>query len=218
MRIVIVGGSKFGTATAEQLIEHGHEVVIIDRDRARLERLSETLDCGMIEGDGTSPSVLRDAQAGDDDVLIALTNASDDNILAALVGRSVGFGRVIPQIISPELMEVCTELDLTDTITPHATVARSLCRALEDKAEVSETLNLSRELRLKRLVVPEDWTGSGLGDLELPTSCKAIARIRDDTEVLVSQDTNLSSGDELLIAVETDAIGALEKIFDTGNL
>ena len=217
MRVVIVGGSKFGTATAEQLIDHGHEVVIIDRDRARLESLSETLDCGMVEGDGTSPSVLREARAGEDDVMIALTNASDDNILAALVARSVGFGRVIPQIISPELMEVCAELDLTDTITPHATVARSLCRALEDHAEVSETLNLSQDLRLKRVGMPEDWETCSLEDVDLPEACRPIARIREEKEVLASGDTELRAGDELLLAVETDAIDAVEKLFEDGN-
>lgn len=213
MRIVIIGGSKFGTATAERLIEQGHEVVIIDRDRARLERLAETLDCGMVEGDGTSPSVLREARASEDDVLIALTNASDDNILAALVGRSVGFARVIPQIISPELMEVCTELELTDTITPHATVARSLCRALEDHAEVSETLNLSNELRLKRIVMPEGWETTDLASLELPKNCRPIARIREEVETLATPESDLRAGDQLLVALATDSIEALENLF-----
>ncbi|WP_425038125.1 potassium channel family protein [Primorskyibacter sp. S187A] len=217
MRIVIVGGSKFGTATAQTLIEQDHEVVVIDRDRGKLERLAETLDCGMIEGDGTSPSILREAHASEDDVLIALTNASDDNILAALVGRSVGYGRVIPQIISPELLDVCAELDLADTITPHVTVAESICRALEEKSEMSEVMNLSNALRLKRLTVPEGVQDEALANLELPDHISLIARVRGDEEVLITTETHVQSGDEILLAVKKDDIEAVKDAVASWN-
>lgn len=213
MRIVIVGGSKFGVATVEQLIDKGHEVVLVDKDRAKLERLSEDFDCGLIEGDGTSPSVLREAHSGEDDVLIALTNASDDNILTALVARSVGFGRVIPQIVSPELLEVCAELELTDTITPHVTVAKSLCRALEEKTEVAEDLNLSHDLRLKRVEICDAHDGKTLDDIGLPDTMRAVAVISGETETLATPDTKLSAGAHVLCVAPHDKIDALKKAF-----
>ncbi|WP_147127092.1 potassium channel family protein [Shimia ponticola] len=213
MRIVIVGGSKFGVATAEEMIGNGHEIVLIDRSRERLERLSDQLDCGLIEGDGTSPSVLREAHSSERDVLIALTNASDDNILTALVGRSVGFQRVIPQIISPELLEVCAELELTDTITPHATVAKSLCRALEEDTEVTEQLNLSHDLRLMRVDVCDGLDGVALGDVDVPERARAVAFISGEDEVLASADTRLSANAHVLFAVHKDDTKALKKAF-----
>ncbi|WP_415922112.1 potassium channel family protein [Tateyamaria sp. SN6-1] len=213
MRIVIVGGSKFGVATAEQMIEHGHDVVLIDKDRDRLEKLSEQLDCGLIEGDGSSPSVLREAFSDKEDLLIALTNASDDNILTALVARSVGFGRVIPQIISPELLEVCSELELNDTITPHATVARSLCRALEEDTEVTEDLNLSGALRLKRVEVPEALDGKTLRDLDTPQSARPVALIDGEDEMLADADATLRAGMHVLFVVERERVKALEACF-----
>lgn len=215
MRIVIVGGSKFGLATAEQMIEHGHEVVLVDKDRTKLERLCEQLDCGLIEGDGTSPAVLREAYSGENDLLIALTNASDDNILAALVARSVGFGRVIPQIISPELLEVCAELELDDTITPHATVARSLCRALEEDTEVTEDLNLTGALRLKRVEVPEALDGKHLSDLDLPDDTRPVALIDGEDETLPDTDSTLRVGTHVLFVVRTDEVKTLERCFAT---
>ncbi len=213
MRIVIVGGSKFGVAAAQQMIEHGHEVVLIDKDRDKLERLSDQLDCGLIEGDGTSPAVLRAAHSSENDLLIALTNASDDNILTALVARSVGFGRVIPQIISPELMEVCAELGLEDTIAPHATVARSLCRALEQNSEVSEELNLSGALRLKRVDVPDALDGRALSDLDLPADARPVAVIVEEDETLPEGDTTLTRGGHILFVVPTEDVNALERCF-----
>lgn len=215
MRIVIVGGSKFGIATAERLIELNHEVVLIDRDRDRLERLSERLDCGMIEGDGTLPTTLREAFSGEEDSLIALTNASDDNILASLVARSIGYGRVIPQIVSPELLDVCHELQLDDVITPHATVADSICQGLEEQSEIDEETSLQNDLRLRRMTFPEDAPPGTLDALSLPETVRPVARIRDGQETLAAPDTELAPGDCLLIAGPPDALDALAaKHFD----
>ncbi|WP_424966786.1 MULTISPECIES: potassium channel family protein [unclassified Dinoroseobacter] len=200
MRIVIVGGSKFGVATAERLIELNHEVVLIDRDRERLERLAERLDCGMIEGDGTLPTTLREAFSSEKDNLIALTNASDDNILASLVARSIGYGRVVPQIVSPELLDVCHELQLDDVITPHATVAESICHGLEERAEIVEETSLQAELRLRRMTLPDRTEDTILADLPLPEDVRAVARIREGHEKLASAETALTAGDCLLLA------------------
>lgn len=209
MRVVIVGGSKFGVATAEQLIDSGHEVVLIDRNRQRLDALSERLDCGMIEGDGTLPSVLRDAHRDDEDVLVALTNASEDNIMASLVARSVGYGRVIPQIVAAELFEVCRELDLKDVIAPHQTVADSIRHALEDKSEVEDRLTLSNELRLRRLTIGEDAPDT-IGALDLGDDIRAVARIRGDSETLAISETGLRKGDVLLCAGSVKALEGAE--------
>lgn len=198
MRITIIGASAFGRATAQTLIDHGHGVIVIDRDRKRLDALAETIDCGMIQGDGSSPATLREAWQDKKDVLIALTNSSDDNVLAALVGRSVGYGRVIPQILSRDLLEVCAELELTDTILPHDTVARSLSRAIEEHADVSENLTLSEDLRLKRVDVPESAEGQTLGDLDFPKDVRAVAIIRGSEESFADPDFKLACGDEIL--------------------
>ena len=93
MRIVIIGASRFrDRQRRRKLIDTGHEVVLIDKDGGKLEHLAEELDCGFIGGvgDGSLPSVLRDAFGDHADALVALTNADDENILAALVGKVRG--------------------------------------------------------------------------------------------------------------------------------
>lgn len=214
MRVIILGASRFGAAIADRLIGAGHEVVIIDKDRSRLEKLSERLDCGMVEGDGTLPSVLRDAFSDERDIFIAVTNASDDNILASIVARSVGFGRVIPQITSAEFMDVCEELDLVDAINPHATVAESVCVGLEGRTEVDADATLHHELALKRVTVPAAMGGQTLDAIEVPGSARAIAIIRDGSETLAQPDAALKTGDSILFVLERDEIGALDEAFE----
>jgi trk system potassium uptake protein TrkA len=213
MRIVILGASRFGTAIAETLIEADHEVVVIDKDRERLETLAERLDCGMLRGDGTMPSTLREVWRDEKDVFVAVTNASEDNILACLVARSVGFGRVIPQIVASELMTVCEELDLTDAMNPHATVAQDVADALEDRAELDHETALVNQLALKRVHVPERLDGTALGDLDLPGNARPVALIRDEDERLPDRDTVLKAGDHILMVTPRDAIDELGKMF-----
>ncbi|MEJ6389448.1 potassium channel family protein [Gymnodinialimonas ulvae] len=213
MRVTILGASRFGAAIAEQLIDANHEVVLVDKDRARLDKLSERLDCGMIEGDGTMPTVLREAFRDGDDVFIAVTNASDDNILASIVARSVGYGRVIPQITSMELMDVCHELELNDVINPHATVADSICSGLEDRTAVDQDATLHHELAFKRILVSEAMAGQVFGDLDVPEYARPIALVRDEREAWPKADTSLQADDYILFAVERDRIDDLTQHF-----
>lgn len=213
MRIVILGASRFGAAIADTLIEAGHEVVVIDKDRDKLEALAERLDCGMLRGDGTMPTTLREAYRDEKDVFVAVTNASEDNILACLVARSIGFGRVIPQIVSSELMNVCEELDLQDAINPHATVAQDVKDALEDRSELDHETALTNQLSFKRMHVPGSMSGSTLGDLDLPDDANVIAVIRGKDEHLPAPDFMLKGGDHILIVTPRDAINDLSEIF-----
>ncbi|ABV95641.1 potassium uptake system protein TrkA (plasmid) [Dinoroseobacter shibae DFL 12 = DSM 16493] len=217
MRIIILGASRFGRAIAEQLIDAEHEVIVIDKSRDRLERLADQLDCGMLEGDGTMPTTLREVFRDENDVFVAVTNASEDNILAALVARSVGYGRVIPQIVSSELMKVCTELELNDAINPHATVAADVAEAMQDRAEIDHDTSLSNQLAIKCVHVPACLDGRPLQKLDLPENCQAVALIRDADESFVEDDTELAEDDQVLFVLERDKIDALADVFRTSD-
>lgn len=212
MRIVIVGASRFGAATARTLIKGGHEVVLVDMDEARLEELGEELDCGLIHGDGSLPSVQRDAFADHADALVLLTNEDDVNILAAVVGRSVGFERVVPQIVRPELLAVCEELGLDDLITPHATVARSIVRALEEGKGAAVDLRLSEGLTVRRYPAGKA-AGQEAGALELPEGVRAIAVSREGRQILIEPGVTLQEGDQLVVAVRGSALDEMEARF-----
>ncbi len=213
MRIAILGASRLGAAIAETLMEAEHEVVVIDQSREALEDLAQRLDCGMLHGDGTMPTTLREVFRDENDVFVAVTNASEDNILACLVARSVGFGRVIPRIVSSELMTVCEELDLQDAINPHATVARDVADALEDRTELDHETALANQLALKRVHVPARMAGTTIADLDLPGDGRAVAVIRGEDEEIPAPGFALEKGDHVLVVIPRDAIDALGGAF-----
>lgn len=213
MHVTIIGASRFGVATAQQLLDAEHEVVLVDKDRAKLDELAESLDCGMIHGDGTLPSTLRDAFGDGSDALVALTNTDNVNILASVVGRSVGYRRVIPQIVRAELLSVVDALDLDDTITPHESVARSIAAALTRNSRVETDLTLHNDLRLVAHPVPDGLDGKRIGDLDLPQDCRAVARTRENSETLADADTTLQAGDRLMLVLRADRTDQVAELF-----
>ncbi len=139
MRAVLIGAGSVAVATARQLLAHGHEVVIIERDKDRIDALMGDLDCGYIHGDGSRPAILREAGPEHSDLLFCLTGSDQANIIASLVGRSLGFRRVVTKIDDPAFEHICIELGLDGTIIP----ARTIGQHLADMAEGQEPPELS---------------------------------------------------------------------------
>jgi trk system potassium uptake protein TrkA len=210
LRIVIVGTSRLARATAAVLITKKHEVVVVDRDRDQLDALGEELDCGLIEGDGTSPATLREAAGESPDVLLALTEHDQTNILAALLGRSVGFARAIPQILQPDLNPVCHELGLDDTIAPHETMGRHLAETVLGEESLSVTALNEHGARLMAIAV-EDGGPRRVADLELPERARAICVLDGDGFALPSDTTELALGDRIVVLTDGGGIDALRR-------
>lgn len=204
MRVVVAGASSLGRAICAKLINAGHDVVLVDSDRDALDQLTEVFDCGMVEGDCTLPSTLREAGGETLDALLAVTNLDEDNILCALVGRSIGFERVIPQIIKPELCAICDELQLDDMITPHETVAANLVDVIEKRAEPEHKVSLSGDLQLQEYVVSGALCDQKIADTDFGNGAAIIAIRRDDQELLAADAGEICSGDTLVFLTHRD--------------
>lgn len=212
MRIAFVGSSSLAVLTARSLLESGHEVVIVERDEERIEELQEELDCGFLRGDGSRPAVLREIGPESTDFLFCLSGSDQANILAALVGRSLEFGRVVAMIEDPDYEAICVELGLQDTIIPD----RQVAEALRDMVEGRETPTLSTVVRggvrFFTFVAPED--ARTIADLDLPEECRVVAVTREGDSFLADPETSLRKGDEVTIATREEHIEPLMKRFE----
>jgi len=176
MRIVIVGASALAVATAKLLLKDHHDVVIIERDKAKIESLSESLDCGFLLGDGSRPAILQEAAPTGTDVLFCLTNHDQDNILASLVARSLGFQRVVTKIEDPAFEHICAELGLTDTIIPDLNTARTLADMVTGKTSAELSAAVRGEIRFFSFVAQDVDQGT-VGKVDLPHLRNALSRI-----------------------------------------
>lgn len=87
MKIIIIGCGKVGFALAEELTEEKHEVTIIDSSAKRLQEVAEDLDALQVVGNGSSISTLMEADIENTDLLIAVTNSDELNLLCCLIGK-----------------------------------------------------------------------------------------------------------------------------------
>ncbi|MDF1780744.1 MAG: Trk system potassium transporter TrkA [Alcanivoracaceae bacterium] len=89
MKIIILGAGQVGGTLAENLAGEQNDITVIDTDGDRLVELSDRLDIRTISGRGSYPSVLRQAGAEDADMLIAVTNSDETNMVACQVAYSM---------------------------------------------------------------------------------------------------------------------------------
>ena len=210
MRIAFVGAGEVSVGTAKALIGKGHEVVIIENDKARIDELSSQMDCSFLQGDGSRPDILREVNPQQTDVLLCLSNSEQINVIASLVGRSLGFKRVVTSISDPQFESICLELGLKDLIIP----SRTISRYLEDMISGVENLDLSvvikGEARFFTLIAREE-DALNPRELKLPAEARVICYYRDDKFFHVDEETKFRKGDELVILTHSKNIPALQE-------
>lgn len=198
MRAVFVGASSTTLMTARLLLRHGHEVIIVDRDLERITELSNTLDCGLIHGDGSTPAILRETNPEQTDFLFCLTGHDQTNIIASLVGKSLGFRRVVTNIENPEFDHICVELGLEDVIIPAQTIGRLLGGMFEGQDPLELSALIKDEARVFSFIVREADEGT-VEELNLPDAARVICIYHEDKFSLPEIDSKLKAGDQVVV-------------------
>ena len=212
MRIVLVGASALTVATARALLDRKHDVVIIDKDQARLEELEQELDCGLMHGEGSRPSVLKEAGPENTDALLCLGEDDQNNIIASLVGLELGFPRVVTKIEDPEYQPICRHLGLSAIIVPDLEVGRSIADMVEGEEKTSLSARLSGDLRFFTFIAGKDQAVR-CEELDLPDYARVMAVTSDERSVLGQPDTQINEGDEVVLITDAKHAPALRKRF-----
>lgn len=131
MRILILGAGQVGASVAEALASEANDITLVDQDGQLLARLAERIDVRTVVGNAAYPSVLREAGIEDTDLLIAVTQSDQTNLVACKIARSLfhvptRIARLrSPDFFSDELLSnenfavdfaICPEADITDYI------------------------------------------------------------------------------------------------------
>ena len=210
MRAAFIGAGAIAVMTARTLAKRGHEIVIIERDKARIDALSGELDCGFIHGDGSRPAILREADPERTDFLFCLTSNDQSNIIASLVGKSLGFKRMVTRIEDPEFEHICIELGLEDTIVPTRTIGRYLADMFAGHDLLELSAMIKDEARVFSFVVKDTDAGT-IDALDLPKDSNVICYYRDGKFRLPEPADKLHAGDEVVVITHSRNLPDLEK-------
>ena len=102
MKIIIVGLGKVGYAIAEQLSDEDHDLVIVDQSSAALDHADAMLDVMCVEGNGASASVLLQAGVREADLLIAVSENDEVNLICCLMAKKLGARHTVARVRNPE--------------------------------------------------------------------------------------------------------------------
>lgn len=209
MRVVLVGAGALATLTAQQLLKHEHDVVIIERNKARIDELSSDIAAGFIHGDGSKPAILREADASETDFLFTLTGNDQTNIISGLVGRSLRFRRVVTRIEDPAYEHICIELGLTDLVVPDNTIARYLADMVAGQNPLEVSALLKEDARIFSFVARED-DAKTIAELDLPGNSRVMFVYRNEKFLLPEDESVLKKGDEVVVVAHSSAVSELE--------
>jgi trk system potassium uptake protein TrkA len=210
MRAVFVGAGSLAVMTARFLLRRRHEVIIIERNKERIDALAAELDCGFLVGDGSKPALLREADPSHTDVLFCLTGNDQANILASLVGRSLGFPRIVTKIEDPEFEHICIELGLEDMIIPSRTIGRYLADLFQGVNLLDISGIIKDEARIFTFVARHD-DEMPVGELKLPQGSRLICLYRNGKFVPLEEDTRIREDDEVVMISHADNLAELHE-------
>ena len=208
MKIIILGAGQVGSSAAESLVSEANDITVVDTDADRLSLLQERLDLRTITGNAAFPDVLREAGAEDADMLLAVTQSDQTNLVACRIARSLfNVPKRIARLRSsdyfghPELLDE-SNFAVDYALSPEKEVTEYIVKLLEfpGALQVLEFAEGLVSLVAVRAVHGGPLVGRPIAEIRkhLPNVDARIAAIyRRDAPVNPRKDTVIEPGDEV---------------------
>lgn len=221
MRVAIAGAGKVGRFVAGDLVERGHEVVLIDNNGDTLSRHSGKLDVQWVHADACEPLNLRAAKLDTCDVLVAATGDDKVNLVASLLAKQeFGIPRVLARVNHPHNEWLFNESWGVDVAVSPPQLLASL---VDEAVTVGDLVTLLRLEQGKVLLVEfklaesSPAVGKIIGELSLPRDCSLVAIVRAGHVIVPRDETPLMTGDEILALSTPDVQSSLETMLAGGE-
>ena len=207
MRIIVVGCGNVGLTLTEQLSKEGHNITVIEEQSSVVQTAVNSLDVLGIVGNGASYSIMKDAGIDKADLMIAVTDSDELNLLCCLIAKKAGNCHTIARVRNPiykkEINFIKEELGLSMVINPEEAAATEAGRLLKlPSATKIETFARGRA-ELVRLVIDENSRLKDLALKDIPSDLKkhvVIAVVTRGNDVFIPDGSFiLRAGDEITI-------------------
>ena len=208
MQIIVVGCGKMGSSLAVQLVAEGHRVTIVDRSESVIEQISNTQDVIGYIGNGAVFSVLESAGAKEADLMLALTESDELNLLSCLIAHKIGAKHTIARVRNPEyaahMYQISDDLGLSMAVNPDRQAAEEIARVLRFPAAMHVELFANGRVELVASKLPENGILNGIPLYELPQKLGGKVLIcaveRDGTYTIPGGSFVLQGGDTIYLA------------------
>ena len=216
MRVAIAGAGNVGRAIARELINNGHQVLLIDKDPKAI-KLESVHDAEWLMADACEITSLDKAKLNECQVLIAATGDDKVNLVASLLGKTeYGVPRVVARVNHPKnewLFDTSWGVDVAVS-TP-----RIISALVEEAVSVGDVVRLfsfkKGQANLVEITLPDSskCLGKAVEEVDLPANATLAAIVRDSRVISPKAHDVFEAGDELLFVASTQAENLLKECF-----
>ncbi|GBF35335.1 Trk system potassium uptake protein TrkA [Desulfocucumis palustris] len=212
MKITIIGAGKVGLEITRRLSEEGHDIVVIDRDEAKLNKIQEKMDVLTVRGNGSSAQLMRDSGISDSDLLVAVTNSDEINMISCMTAKRLGIQRTIARIRDPDyardLIISKEDLGVDLVINPEYAASLEIMRLLTINLPVHTELFANGKVQMLELNIDEShshFAGKKLMEIELPKSCLVVGISRKGNLIVPGGMDFILPGDTIYLLGNTES-------------
>jgi len=211
--IIVVGGGKVGYYLARELVEEGHEVLVIEKDNSKCERIAEELGDIALRGDGCEAATMEIAGFGRADMVIAVTGDDEDNLVTCQVAKvKFNVPRTVARINNPKNEEIFKRLGIDTTVSATAAILAHIEQELPTHPLIPLLTLKGGGLEIVEVKVPatSPAVGKRIRDILLPQQSLIVLIVDEEgTPRVPSSDVVIRAGDEVVAVARTEAEDAL---------
>ncbi|MFC1846890.1 Trk system potassium transporter TrkA [Chloroflexota bacterium] len=230
MYIIIAGGGITGFHIASLLAEEEHQVVVIESSEAMLEKFRRQLDIKTILGNAATPKVLREAEVERADLILAVTNSDETNMVTCFMAKELGAGITAARIrnqdysgyfVTPAKSATTTRrivrpksLGIDVFINPEAEAAEEITSILSSfystpVENFADGLVQIREFKVEG----EALADKALSDIALAKPCVVAAVVHEGGIIPPGDNPIIAEGDSVYLIAPADYMDELGKLF-----
>jgi trk system potassium uptake protein TrkA len=220
MRVAVAGAGAVGMSIARELIDNGHEVLLIDKDPKAI-KVYSVPGAEWLLADACEISALDDASLERCNVVIAATGDDKANLVTSLLAKTeYGVPRVVARINLPSNEWLFNESWGVDVAV---STPRLLSALVEEAVSVGDLIRLmtfrQSDATLVEMTMPADapLAGQRVGSIDWPADTALVAILRDSRVIVPSSDDPLEGGDELLFVTSQEVEADLARLLHAGE-
>lgn len=206
MNILILGAGEIGFYIAEQVSEDGHHVCVIESNDDVAAEVMEKLDVRVINGNGSSVSVLEEAGVAECDLFLGLSSGDNTNVVAASLAKSLGAKKAVARVHSEVqqqqwLFDYRKHFDIDYLFSSERNAAVDLAKYIRnpDALTVEEIAGGRIELQIIELQAGSHAAGKRLVELELPQRIRIGSIRRLENNIVPTANELLQVGDVITL-------------------
>lgn len=220
MRIVVAGAGKLGYSIAELLADDEFDVIVVENDPKRKDVVQNSLDVLVIEGNACSPSMFRDPDIRNADVLIACTDSDEMNMITCMMAKNNGIKHTVARIrnvdyaiSSPEMLNNDMKIDLI--LNPERITASEIDHILMTPSALNVDDFADGKVRMFEAKLKENspYANIPLKDLKIPKDILVAMLFRKHKMIIPRGNDVLLPGDNVYFVGKQDAILSFEQQF-----